>query len=184
MRRLLLPGLFIAVAIALLALLTFGISSQGANTSLDNQLSRGIHPRLPNAQMTLPVLGSSHTESLADFRGKVLVVNVFASWCGPCRIEAPILAREQQLLAKHGGTIVGVTYQDSAPDAEAFVRQEHISYPVLRDVSGNLVRAWGVNGVPETFVLNRAGRLVALRREQLAGTWLAQAIAPLLNQPA
>jgi cytochrome c biogenesis protein CcmG/thiol:disulfide interchange protein DsbE len=184
MRRFLIPGLVIAVAVALLSLLAYGISSQGANNSLDNQVSRGLHPRLPNAQMALPMLGSSRTESLADLRGKVLVVNVFASWCGPCRIEAPILAREQQVLAKHGGTIVGITYQDSAGSSEAFVRQEHIRYPVLRDVDGNLVRAWGVTGVPETFVINRAGRLVALQRQQLAGTWLAQTVAPLLSQPA
>lgn len=183
MRRFLTPSLVIAVAVALLALLAFGVSSQGANNSLDNQLARGIHPRLPNAQLVLPVLGSSRTESLADFRGKVLVVNVFASWCATCQLEAPILAHEQQTLIKHNGTIVGVTYQDSADASKAFARQEHISYPVLRDIGGNLARAWGVNGVPETFVINRAGRIVALRRYQLAGTWLERTVAPFLGRP-
>src|SRR5205807_853343 len=96
--------------------------------------------------------------------------------------EAPILASEQRTLVKHGGTIVGVTYQDSAGSSEAFVRQEHIGYPVLRDIDGNLVRAWGANGVPETFVINRTGRVVALRRYQLAGTWLERTVAPLLDQ--
>jgi cytochrome c biogenesis protein CcmG/thiol:disulfide interchange protein DsbE len=133
--------------------------------------------------MALPVLGAPNAkESLADLKGKVVVVNVFASWCGPCRTEAPILAQEERALAKHGGTIVGVTYQDSAPASEAFARQVHISYPVLRDISGDLVHAWGVDAVPETFVLNRAGRIVAIRRYQLAGTWLEQTVAPLLSQ--
>jgi len=182
MRRFLLPGLVIAAAVALLALLAFGVSSQGTNNSLENQLGRGIHPRLPNAQLSLPLLGSPRTESLADFRGRVLVVNVFASWCGTCRTEAPILATEQRTLIKHGGTIIGITYQDSAGSSAGFVHQEHISYPVLRDIGGNLVRAWGVNGVPETLVINRAGRIVALRRYQLAGTWLEQTVAPLLGQ--
>jgi cytochrome c biogenesis protein CcmG/thiol:disulfide interchange protein DsbE len=182
MRRFLIPGLVVAAAVALLALLAFGVSSQGTNNSLDNQLARGVHPLLPGAHLALPVLGSSRSQSLADFSGKILVVNVFASWCSPCRAEAPILAKEQRTLAPHGGTVVGVTYQDTSGDSEAFVRQEHISYPVLRDIGGDLVRSWGVSGVPETFVINRQGRVVALRRWQLAGSWLQHAVAPLLAQ--
>jgi cytochrome c biogenesis protein CcmG, thiol:disulfide interchange protein DsbE len=174
----------VAAAIALLALLAFGISGQGTNNSIDSAIARGIHPPLPDFGTALPVLGSSRSESLADFRGKILVVNVFASWCSPCRAEAPILAREQRMLVRHNGTIVGVTYLDTSPDAEAFVRQEHISYPVLRDVNGKLVRSWGVNGVPETFIVNRQGRIVAVRRFQLAGTWLERTVAPLLGEPS
>lgn len=182
MRRFLIPVLAVGTAVALLALLVFGISSQGLNKSIDSAVARGIHPQLPDAHLALPVLGSSKTESLADFRGKVLVVNVFASWCPPCRSEAPILTHEQRTLASHGGTIVGITYLDDSNASESFVRQEHITYPVLRDVNTNLVRSWGVNGVPETFILNRQGQVVALRRFQLAGTWLQQTVAPLLSQ--
>src|SRR5579884_2388614 len=182
LRRFLIPGLVVATAVALLALLAFGVSNQGPNSSIDAAVARGTHPVLPKASLALPVLGSSRTASLADCRGKVLVVNVFASWCVPCRSEAPILAAEQRTLTGHDGTIVGVTYLDNSNDSEAFVRQEHITYPVLRDVSGNLVRSWGVNGVPETFVVNRQGRIVALRRYQLAGTWLRRTVAPLLGQ--
>lgn len=182
MRRFLVPGIVVAVAVALLALLAFGISSQGTNNSIDNAVARGIDPPVPQARMTLPLLGSSQRESLADFRGKILVVNVFASWCSPCRAEAPILDSEQQTLAAHDGTVVGVTYQDTPGDSLSFVHQEHITYPVLRDVGGNLVRSWGVNGVPETFVINRQGRIVALRRYQLAGPWLEETVAPLLGE--
>ena len=76
-----------------------------------------------------------------------------------------------------------IPVQPAYEDAEfiAFVRQHHISYPVLRDVSGNFLRSWGVDGVPETFVMNRRGRIVALRRFQLAGTWLQRTVAPLLS---
>src|SRR2546421_7215639 len=110
MRRLLLPGLVVCAAAALIALLAFGVAGQGTNTSIDAAVSRGIRPPVPGAQVALPMLGSSRKESVANLRGKIVVLNVFASWCGPCKIEAPILERAQRQLAQHNGTVLGVTY--------------------------------------------------------------------------
>ena len=62
------------------------------------------------------------------------------------------------------------------------MRQEHITYPVLRDVNGNFVRAFGTSGVPETFVIDRQGRVAAVRRYQLDGSWLAQTLPGILAQ--
>lgn len=182
MRRFILPGLVAAAAVALLALLTFGISQQNDTSSIDSQVAQGTFPKAPHAQQALPLLGSNRKASLADFKGKVVVLNMFASWCDPCQAEAPILAKEQTILAKHNATLVGVTYKDLSSASEAFERKYHLTYPVLRDVSGNFASSFGVTGVPETFVINRQGRIQALNRAELTEKWLADALAPILGE--
>jgi cytochrome c biogenesis protein CcmG, thiol:disulfide interchange protein DsbE len=181
MRRFILPGLIAAAAIALLALLTFGVSQQNTTSSIDSQVARGSFPAAPDAGHALPVLGSDgQRKSLADFRGKVVVLNVFASWCDPCAAEAPVLAREQHVLAGKGATILGVTYEDASTSSQEFARRYHITYPVLRDVSGSFVRSFGTTGVPETFVINREGKIQALQRFPVTTKWLTQALTPVL----
>lgn len=183
MRRRAVPAIAVVVAAGLLALLAFGVAHQGTNSSIDASVARGDYPTAPNSDLKLPILGASGAESLANFRGKVVVLNVFASWCQPCLAEAPILEQEQQRIVKNNATILGVTYLDNSSASETFVQQNHITYPVIRDVNGNLVRGFGTTGVPETFVINRQGKIVALRRYQLAGSWLRQTVARVLSEP-
>ncbi len=182
MRRFILPGLIAVAAVALLALLTFGVSQQNDTSSIDAQVAQGRFPPAPEARHALPVLGANgESKSLADFRGKVVVLNVFASWCDPCATEAPLLSREQQTLAKRGATVLGVTYEDASPSSERFARRYHITYPVLRDVTGSFVRSFGTTGVPETFVINRQGRIEALQRYPVTTKWLQQTLTPLVR---
>lgn len=180
----LVPGSVTLVVAALLALLAFAVASQGTDTSLDGQLARGLRPPAPEAGSLLPGLGASPSLTLASLRGKVVVINLFASWCQPCLAEAPILERTQRQLAGGAGTVLGVTYRDTTSDAEQFVRQEHIDYPVVRDVSGSFARAYGANGIPETFVLDRNGHVAWVRRYQLAGSALQQALSRVLGASA
>jgi cytochrome c biogenesis protein CcmG, thiol:disulfide interchange protein DsbE len=184
MRRLAIPGLVALAAVALLALLVFGIVRNTANTSLDAQLARGIDPVAPESTLMLPVLGAHRSEDLADLRGKVVVVNVFASWCDPCAAEAPVLEQEQKEIAGRNATVIGVTYLDAAPASQHFVTAHGITYPVLRDVDGNFTHAYGGTGVPETYVIDRQGRVTAIRRSVIDSSWLNSTLAPLLAQRA
>jgi peroxiredoxin len=80
--------------------------------------------------------------------------------------------------------VLGVTYLDNSSDAEQFVRREHINYPVVQDVDDNYVRSFGTTGVPETFVIDRQGRIAAARRYQLTGDWLKRTLVRVLGLPA
>lgn len=182
MRRFIVPGLIALAAVGLLALLTFGVSQQTDTSSIDAQVASGKFPPAPNPRMALPVLGATTMRDLADFQGKVVVLNVFASWCGPCAAEAPLLAREQETLARSDATMLGVTYLDNSSASEQFARRYHITYPVLRDVSGDFVRSFGTTGVPETFVINRAGRIQALQRFPVTSQWLSRTLTPILAE--
>lgn len=151
-------------------------ATRPVSTAIDAALARGVYPMAPQADRSLPILGSSHARSLDSFRGKVVVLNVFASWCAPCRAETAQLEQAQVVIADQGATVLGVTYEDKATAAEAFVRREHITYPVLRDPTGQFVRAFGISGVPETFVIDPHGRIVAARRFPADDRWLTQAL--------
>jgi cytochrome c biogenesis protein CcmG/thiol:disulfide interchange protein DsbE len=184
MRRHALSIVLSCLAVALLAVLTYGISHQGTSSSIDGLVASGRYPLAPNAAEALPVLGSPTSESLRDFRGKVVLLNVFASWCAPCAQEAPVLERAQRMMEARGGTVLGITYLDNSSDDQVFVREHHVTYPVLRDVSGSFVRAFGTAGVPESFVIDRRGRIEALRRYQLSPQWIDQTLARILAERA
>lgn len=111
--------------------------------------------------------------SLAELRGKPVVVNFWASWCVPCRKEAPELARFDRELSERA-QLVGVDFQDAKGDALAFVREFGWRFPNIRDPKGELARRYGLLGLPTTFVIDGRGRLA----KQLTGE---QTFASLLR---
>lgn len=176
MQRFVLPGFIVGIAVALIALLAFGLSGQGENTSIDSQVARGHFPVAPDAHTALALLNGTGHESIADYRGKVVVLNIFASWCDPCKGEAPVIEHEQQQLAGKNATVLGVTYLDDAGSARNFMATYHISYPVIQDVDGTLVRSFGTDAVPETFVIDSTGHVTAVSRGSVTSQWLNQAV--------
>jgi cytochrome c biogenesis protein CcmG/thiol:disulfide interchange protein DsbE len=173
-RRLLWPALAVVAAAALLSLLVFGLSAQGSSRALDNSLAAGVRPRAPVA--ALPLLSGPGTRTPAAWRGHVIVLNFWASWCAPCRSEAPLLERAQRGLASKGGTVLGVTFRDAAPDSLAFVHQYGLTYPNLRDVDGKLAASYGTNALPETFVIDRDLRVAAISRGEIDRAFLDRAL--------
>jgi cytochrome c biogenesis protein CcmG, thiol:disulfide interchange protein DsbE len=95
---------------------------------------------------------------LADMRGKPVVINFWASWCVPCRKEAPELARFDREL-RGRARLVGVDFQDAKQDALAFVREFGWRFPNVRDPQGKLAGRYGLAGLPTTYVLDRKGRI-------------------------
>lgn len=182
MRRLLVPVLITCVAAGLVCVWALGLADQNTSSSIDAQVARGHYPLAPDLDTKLPLISSKGRESLAMLRGKVVLVNIFASWCDSCAEEAPVLERAEHLLSHHDGTVLGVTYLDNSVDSLAFMRKHHVSYPVVQDVNGNLVHAFGTYDMPESFVINRNGHIQALRRYTIDNQWVNQTLPKIWSE--
>ena len=126
-----------------------------------------------------PIEGMDGGLKTADLQGRVAMVNVFASWCPPCRQEHPLLMR----LARAGVPIYGINIKDKPKDARAFLRR--LGNPYRRigaDLSGRVSIDWGVYGYPETFVLDRTGRVRYKHVGPILARDLETRIVPLLKK--
>ena len=171
------PLLATLAGAALVGLLIYGVSTQSASRTLDQRVAEHRFPSAPQPGRTLPRLSGAGTISLASLRGRVVVLNFWASWCEPCRVEAPLLQQTQSQLSGHRGTVLGVTYRDTTSDSRDFVRRYRLTFPEVRDGDGDFARAYGTNQLPETFVVDRAGRVVAISRGEVSRSFLRRATA-------
>jgi cytochrome c biogenesis protein CcmG/thiol:disulfide interchange protein DsbE len=165
------------VGACVIGLLIYGVSARSASRTLDESVAHHERPQAPQATRTLSVLGGSGASSLASLRGKVVVLNFWASWCEPCQVEAPLLQHAQSALARHNGTVLGVTYLDASPDSLRFVRKYHLTYPNLRDADGSFAHAYGTDQLPESFLVDRHGNIRMLSRGEIDQSFLDRAVA-------
>ncbi len=132
-----------------------------------------------------PSLGSNQTISSQDYRGKVVVINVWGSWCPPCRKEAPDL-QAASLETKDVAQFVGITSKDYDPaPAEAFVRSFKITYPSIYDPTGKVLLAFAgelpPSAIPSTMIIDREGRLAVRVLSEVSKITLVDMINDVAN---
>jgi cytochrome c biogenesis protein CcmG/thiol:disulfide interchange protein DsbE len=157
--------------LALVGLLIFGLVSKGGSRV-------ALGERAPST--SLPRLEGGGDGSLAEYRGRWVLVNFWASWCEPCKQEAPALEEFQR---RHGGakfTVLGVDTRDLTGDGREFVREYGLSYPQLRDGDGGVAHDYGTTGVPESFLVDPKGKVQWLLAGPVDEQYLREQVEPFL----
>ena len=115
---------------------------------------------LPSADSLTPLSGREFEGVLVGLRGRPVVVNIWASWCGPCRVEAPLLQKASERYGERV-TFLGVDARDSAEDARDFIHRYGITYPNVIDAREEITALLGLRGFPTTYVFDRSGKVRA-----------------------
>jgi cytochrome c biogenesis protein CcmG, thiol:disulfide interchange protein DsbE len=175
-RRGLVARVLAVVATALfVALLAYGLLSKAPNDTIDTRLSEARAAPAPGFELPVlqrgrlgPSLERRLAPALADgrvnlkeLRGSPVLLNFWASWCVPCRVEAPRLERAWKAARPRGVVFVGLNMQDVTEDARDFMTEFRIGYLNVRDESNDVALDYGVTGIPETFFITARGEVVA-----------------------
>jgi cytochrome c biogenesis protein CcmG/thiol:disulfide interchange protein DsbE len=163
----------VIAVLAAIGLLAYGLLSKGGSS-----IALGD----PAPDKELSHLDGSGTGEIGDYHSRWVLVNFWASWCAPCRSEAPALESFQRQHARDGFTVLGINLDDTTGDALDFVRRYGLTYPQLRDGDGSDRRdAYGMTGFPESFLVDPQGKLALIRRGPVDERYLAEQVAPLIG---
>lgn len=162
------------VVVALIGLLGFGLLTKGGSN-----LAVGD----PAPDKTLPHLDQAGSGNIADYRGQWILVNFWASWCEPCREEAPALEAFYRSHRADNFTVLGINLDDASRDAKAFVSEFGLTYPQLRDGDGRERRdAYGMTGFPESFLVDPEGKIALVRRGPVTSQYLDEFVDPIVGR--
>ncbi len=115
-----------------------------------------VDVRTPAPDFKLPLRGGNDL-TLSKLRGQVVMLNFWASWCGPCRQEMPLLEAIQKKYKALGFTMVGVNVEPNSAEAEKFLAQTPVSFPVAFDTKSDVSKLFKVKGMPSTVIVDRKG---------------------------
>lgn len=164
----------VTLLVAFVALLAYGLAARSPDRTIDDALDQGEAARAPG--FDLEVLKGGRLGSLSgawqraardgrvdlnELRGTPIVINLWASWCDPCRVEAPDLQAAWEEARPRGVLFLGLDNQDAREDALRFIERFGQDFPHVRDGTRDSLRRWGTTGIPETFFVSRTGRVVA-----------------------
>ncbi len=158
-------GLALAAVAGLLGLLIWDVAHK-SSAGAAQQLAK--HEIVVAPGWTLPRLDREGTLALASLRGRVAVLNFWASWCLGCKAEAKTLAEASREWGPRGVVFVGIDANDFERSAHKFMRRYAVPYAVVRDASGSTLGRYGVTGFPETFFVRPNGKLVDVHIEGAA----------------
>jgi cytochrome c biogenesis protein CcmG, thiol:disulfide interchange protein DsbE len=155
--RLVAQGVAVGLVALLFILLVWAlVNDEGGD--LAAAANRGDRPQAP--EFSLERLDGDGELALSSLAGKAVVLNFWASWCIPCKKEAPFLEEVWRENRKRGLVVVGLDGKDFRRDARRFAKRFDLTFPLVFDGPGDTLGAWGVTGFPETFVVDRSGRVV------------------------
>jgi peroxiredoxin len=149
----------VVVGLAAIGLLFYGKTAT-ATTHLFERMGMATLPATPAPDFTLPDLVGTPV-SLQGYRGKLVLLNFWATWCIPCREEMPAMEQLHRRFQAQGLAILAIDFRENAATVTAFVDQHHLTFTVLRDQDGSVFRAYSVMGLPTTYLIGRDGTLLA-----------------------
>ena len=140
------------------------------------------HPAPDFSLAMLQPDSSKSTLSLSNFKGKPVVLNFWASWCAPCKEEAPLLENTWKQMRAQGKDLVvlGIDFQDSKNDSLNFLQLYSITYPIVLDADGSVASKYGVTSLPQTIFINRNGTVISKVSRELTAQTLSSGIQSIL----
>ena len=159
-------------ALAVIGLLSYGLLTKGSSAVAVGQ---------PIPDLELPKLDGTGSGGISEHRGKWVLINIWASWCGPCREESPALQRFYEEHRNEDFLVLGIDTEDLTSDALEFVEEFELTYPQLHDGEGNVSDELGVVGVPWTLLVDPEGEVALVEPRPVTDGYLRDEVAPLIE---